>query len=71
MKVFPQKYPGIPKKKIDPQEAGNHKVYTDINTGAWRVKEIGARADKGFSWKTDGPASWKSLISYLKSKKAL
>ena len=64
------KYPGIPTKKREPMRIGHVNVYTDVVKQGWRARPQGQRVDVNFSWKVDGPQSWKNLVQYLSDQKA-
>jgi len=62
--VKPQKFPGVPKKAVAPIEINGFKVYSDLQLGCWRVKEIGERKDRKASWKVDPKLAWKRVIEF-------
>eukprot|EP00959_Pyramimonas_sp_CCMP1952_P381422 7992239-Pyramimonas_sp.AAC.1 len=65
------KYPGIPTKKREPMRIGYVSVYSDVVKQGWRARPQGQRVDVKFSWKVDGPQSWKNLVQYLSDQKAI
>ena len=65
---FSKKFPGVPKKKMPPQQFGDFKIYTSISANAWRALRAGEKVDKAFSWKTKKPAeAWKELMKHIGS----
>ncbi len=44
-------YPGSPTAKAEPMSYKGCRIYTDLNVKKWRVKGVGCRKDKTFSWK--------------------
>ncbi|CAK0906729.1 unnamed protein product, partial [Prorocentrum cordatum] len=63
-KVWPLKYPGVPKAEKDAVTVGDFRLMTDMKRQQWRIRKIGTRPDKAFSWKVDGAASWKRMAEY-------
>lgn len=43
-------------------------VYTATKDKAWRVKQVGVRVDRAFSWKREAPeVVWRRVVQYLRS----
>ena len=41
-------------------------IYTCPNSNSWRVKKVGDKKDKSFSWKNTDPKDvWKRVIQYV------
>jgi len=62
--AWPLKYPGIPKAAKDAVTVGDFRLMTDVQRQQWRLRKIGERPDKAFSWKVDGSESWKRMAEY-------
>jgi len=63
-RAWPLKYPGIPKAAKDAVTVGDFRLMTDVKRQQWRLRKIGERPDKAFSWKVDGSESWKRMGEY-------
>ena len=62
---FKATFPGVPNKPEAPRDIGNNmRLFTDVGSGAWRVKCDG-RANKTFTWKTDPKGAWERLCNYV------
>ena len=60
---FNTTFPGVPKTQRAPRDIGKGmKLYTDVGSGAWRVKCDG-RANRTFTWKTDPKGAWERLCN--------
>jgi len=58
-------FPGVPKKRADPVVFKNFKIYTDVNTKAWRVLKSGDRADARCSWSADPQEAWAKVCRLI------
>ena len=59
-------FPGVPNKPTPPRDLGNGmKLYTDLGSGAWRLKCKGQTKERTFTWKTDAKAAWERLSDYV------
>ena len=62
---FKATFPGVPNKPEAPRDIGNNmRLFTDVGSGAWRVKCDG-RPNKTFTWKTDPKGAWERLRNYV------
>jgi len=64
------KFPGVPKanKEYPPLEYKQWRIYTAMNTSAWRCKQQGVRSDTSCSWKVDPAAGWAKVIKTITKK---
>ena len=62
------KFPGKPRAACPPLVYRTWKIYTDVNTSAWRCKQIGVRSDVSCSFKCDAQAAWKKVIATITKK---
>ena len=59
-------FPGVPNKPTPPRDLGNGmKLYTDLGSGAWRVKCKGQTKWRTFTWKTDAKKAWGKLSNFV------
>jgi hypothetical protein len=68
-KVLP-KFPGVPKagKEYPPLEYKKWRIYSAMNTSAWRCKKVGVRTDTSCSWNLDPAAGWAKVIKTITKK---
>lgn len=49
------------------KHVGNATIYTCPKSSSWRVKKMGDKKDKAFSWKKGTPQDvWKRVMEYVK-----
>jgi hypothetical protein len=68
-KVLP-KFPGVPKagKDYPAMEYKDWRIYTAVQTSAWRCKKSGVRSDTSCSWKVDATSGWAKVIKTITQK---
>ena len=55
------------RQKQAPIEYNGYRIYSDVTNSKWRVKKLGERSDKAFSWIKEPQKQWTALLQHIRA----